>query len=149
MSRDALAGYGFALVSAVLLWGYLRVVGTPGELAAFRRDAKRTEHLTLIPHHISTAYPVLDRKLPKSLLDPRYKEFFSDEWVDPSTGKPYRYGRIDDKRYWLEADFELDSGGLERRGISLPGPDWKYQLGAHRIEFDIREEPPILSYYRN
>jgi len=146
--RNAIAAAAFALLSVALFWGYLRVVGSPGELAAFWRDSERVEHLTLIARRLRTAYPLLGNKLPQSMDDDFYrKQNMESEWVDPSTRKRYRYGRIDDQRFWLEADFELDSKELERRGHSLPGPEWRHGPGAHRIVFDVRREMPYFNSY--
>ncbi len=143
MSRNSLFGAIFVAVTAALLAGAFRLLGTPSEMAAFQRDRQRVGDLLSIAgaiHLDAFQGRVNPKPLPAALSEGFYNRDSTRDCKDPSTGARYRYQRVSDAWYTLEANFELGSDALVRRGMKLPGPEWTHAPGPLKVKLHVNED---------
>ncbi|MFQ3587259.1 MAG: hypothetical protein SNJ74_04625 [Fimbriimonadaceae bacterium] len=136
----AFAGLSIALVVAVFA-----IVGTPADMARYRRDSQRVADLLRFASELreqtrssghEPAKPLPDR-VPDRLASLDVK----NDWIDPLTRQPYRYRKIDEDRFELCATFEMSSEQFERRGRRLPDDRWRHGAGERCIVFDRTDFP--------
>lgn len=135
----------FASLSIGLVVAVFAIVGSPADMAKYRRDSQRVADLLRFANEMrehtrasasGAALPLPDR-LPEQLNGRNLRA----EWIDPLTRRPYRYRKLDADRYEVCATFELTFEEFERRGVKLPNARWRHQAGEHCVPFKLSEAP--------
>lgn len=133
----------FASLSVAMVVAVFAIVGSPAQMAEYRRDSQRVAALLRFASELREYTRAVDSEPAKPLPDQTPDRLTSlnveDDWIDPLTRQPYRYRRLDDDRFEVCATFEMTSAEFERRGQKLPDDRWRHNGGEHCVAFDRRE----------
>lgn len=128
-----LAVAGVAVLATVV--AAMAVIGSPAQQRQQRFDEQRVQALERIETAIDMHVGVR-RALPDSLDALRQSPHGAGvRVVDPQTGAPFGYSRLDARRYELCADFVTARRG-EARGVASMGAKWAHPAGRHCFELE-------------
>ena len=131
-----------ALAVAVAVAGALAVTGGPRKQRAYRLDEQRVDRLRSVQSVLNDYYEERE-DLPTRLDAEAIRHVVGrlPDLLDPETGTPFAYERIDAGRYRLCARFALPSPALGRLNEYFSSEDrWRHPAGKHCFPLKVDNE---------
>lgn len=113
MKRSTIFAWGatIAAIAGVIL-GFVQT-GSPAAERARRFDQQRINDLQMITNAVDSFYNS-QKRLPASIEEMKNRpDSYLQSQFDPTTGEPYEYRVVDEKRYDVCATFETDASTSE------------------------------------